>query len=72
MSALRSHCALAAYVVVCLTAISWPGYAWIGDRVRPTILGLPFVFAWNVLWVLLSFVAVALYDRSLERVRRDP
>lgn len=49
------------YALICLSAITWPGYAWLGNRLRPFVLGLPFSLAWVVGWVLLSLVALVLY-----------
>ena len=49
------------YVVICALAVTWPGYALVGNRVEPFILGLPFVFAWTILWVGLTFVVLVLY-----------
>ncbi len=66
-----AHIAMAIYALVCIAAITWPGYPYFADRTRPMILGLPFVFAWNIAWVLLSFIVIALYDRVLERCRRS-
>ena len=34
------------------------------NRVRPLIFGLPFSFAWVVLWVVLSFFVFLLVDRA--------
>ena len=58
------HVLYALYVLVCLAALVWPVYAWVaGDRIEPRVFGLPFAFAWNVLWVCLSFAALLAYDR---------
>lgn len=54
----------ALYVIVCLAALTWPGYAWFGSRIHPLVLGLPFSLAWVVGWVVLSFVALAVYHLS--------
>ena len=51
----------ACYVAICALAVTWPGYALIGNRVEPFILGLPFVFFWTILWVVLTFFALVLY-----------
>ena len=55
------HVLYALFAVVCLAALSWPGYALLGNRVEPYLLGLPFVLAWNVLWIALSFAALLVY-----------
>ena len=49
------------YVVVCLLAVTWPGYAWLGNSVEPYVLGLPFSLAWIVGWVLLTFFVLLAY-----------
>ena len=55
------------YCLLCLAALTWPGFAWLGNRVHPTVLGLPLSLAWNVGWVLATFLVLAAYDRF----RRD-
>jgi hypothetical protein len=52
------------YVSVCLLAVTWPGYAWFGNRIEPLVLGFPFSLAWIVGWVLLSLLALVLYHTS--------
>jgi len=49
---------LGGYYVVCFLAVVWPGYAWLGNRLEPFVFGLPFSFAYNIGWVLLSFVVL--------------
>ena len=51
---------LAAYALVCLGAVSWPGATWL-DRAEPFVLGLPRAFAWNIGWVALTFVVLVGY-----------
>jgi len=58
------HAAFGAYCLVCLGALTWPGYAWLGARIEPTVLGLPWSLAWNVGWVLLTFGVLAAYHRA--------
>lgn len=60
----------AVYVVLCLLANVWPGYAWFGNSIEPFVLGVPFSLAWIVGWVLLTFVAVALYHATGEEDAR--
>jgi len=55
---------LAAFVVLCLGANIWPGYAWFGNSIEPVVLGLPFSLVWIVGWVLASFGAVAAYHAT--------
>lgn len=58
------HVAFAAYVVVCLAALTWPGYAWLGNSIEPRLLGIPFSLAWVIGWVLLTFAALAIYHAT--------
>ena len=53
--------AFGAYVVVCLLALVWPGYALLDGRIEPRVLGLPVAFAWNIGWVLLTFFVLVSY-----------
>lgn len=52
---------LAVYVVVCLCAVCWPGYAAFGNSIEPFVLGVPFSLAWVVGWVLATFVVLLVY-----------
>lgn len=58
------HGILTIFVLVCFFCLVWPGYAWWGNSIEPRILGIPFSFAWNILWVVLSFVALLLFHAS--------
>jgi hypothetical protein len=58
---------LGLYVIACILALTWPGYALLGNRIEPTVLGLPFSLVWVVAWVLLSFLALAAYHAWAER-----
>jgi TRAP-type C4-dicarboxylate transport system permease small subunit len=51
----------AIYVVVCLLALTWPGYSRFGNSMEPWVLGLPFSLAWVVGWVVLTFVALIVF-----------
>ena len=62
--------AFGAYTLICLGALTWPGYAWLGNRIEPLVLGLPFSLAWNVGWVLLTFVVLVGYHRLRGRDER--
>ena len=59
--------AFAIYALVCLAALTWPGYAWIGNRIEPSVLGLPLSLAWNVGWVITTVLVLAAYHHA----RRD-
>ena len=56
------HILFALYAVLCLFAMTWPGYAWFGNRIEPYVLGLPFSLAWVVAWVLATFVVLTVYN----------
>jgi TRAP-type C4-dicarboxylate transport system permease small subunit len=56
------HCAIT------LIALVWPAYAWAGGRIEPRIAGLPFSMGWVVLWILLTFAALVLYELLGERM----
>ncbi len=52
---------LAGYAATCAAALVWPGYDVLGNRVAPYVLGLPLSFAWNVGWVVLTFLVLVAY-----------
>jgi hypothetical protein len=58
------HGFLALYAVSAVAALTWPGFVLIGNRVEPYVMGLPFVFFWNVLWVGLSFLVLVVYHAT--------
>lgn len=52
------------FIVFCilnLIAITYPGITPF-NRIRPLVLGLPFVFFWVALWVVLGFIMLLLVD----------
>lgn len=49
---------LAGFYGLCAVAVSGPGVVWVGDRL---VLGVPAALLWNLLWVGLSFAALATY-----------
>jgi hypothetical protein len=50
------------HVPLCAAAVTWPGLGLLGaGAARPSVLGLPFCFAWNVGWVLLTFMVLLTY-----------
>ncbi len=61
----RAHLLLGCYVLVTLFALTWPGYDWLGNRIEPMILGLPFCFAYVVGWVVMSFIVLVFFHRSV-------
>ena len=58
------HILFGLYVVLCLLAMTWPGYAWFGNSIEPYVLGLPFSLAWVVAWVLATFVVLTAYNAT--------
>ncbi len=52
---------LLVYFAICATFLVWPAYGAVGNRLTPYVLGLPFSFAWNIGWVLVTFVVMATY-----------
>ncbi len=60
----------AAYFVVMLLVVTWPG-ALPFARVRPLILGLPFSLAWVSAWILGSILVLWGLDRVERRHRED-
>ncbi len=58
---------LGLYVICCVAALTWPGYAWLGNRIEPYILSLPFSLAWVVGWVVLTFFVLVAYHTWKER-----
>ena len=60
-----------AYVCVCLAALVWPGYALCGNRIEPYVLGLPLSFAWNVGWVIATFVVLAIFHLTGPRAEPE-
>jgi TRAP-type C4-dicarboxylate transport system permease small subunit len=56
------HLGLALYLVCCLLAVIWPGFAWIGQQRNILILGLPLTLAWYVGWIVLTFIALVAFE----------
>ena len=52
------------YALLCLGAMTWPGYAIFGNSIEPYVLGLPFSLVWVVGWVLLTFVVLLAYHNT--------
>jgi len=61
--------AFAIYCALALAALIWPVYAWAGARIEPRILGLPFSMGWVVLWIVLTFGVLIVYELLGERSR---
>ncbi len=58
------HVLFAVYAVICLGAMTWPGYAKFGNSIEPYVLGLPFSFFWVVAWVGATFVVLLIYHNT--------
>ena len=52
------------YVLCCVGALTWPGYDWLGNRIEPLVLGVPFSLAWIMGWVGLTFLVLVIYHAS--------
>lgn len=61
------HVLFAFYLIACAGALTWPGYEWLGNRIEPFVLGLPFAFAWNVGWILMTFLVLVVYHLARGR-----
>ncbi len=57
----------AAFCATTLLALTWPAYAWVGNRIEPRVLGLPFSLSWIVAWIVASFLALVLYEWCVRR-----
>jgi hypothetical protein len=62
----------AVFVLCCLAALIWPGYAWFGNSIEPYVWGLPFSLIWVIGWVSLSFVALLVYHLTAPADRAGP
>lgn len=50
--------------------LCWPGVLPF-NRIRPFVLGLPFSFAWVILWVILGGLALLVADRSFANAANE-
>ena len=55
------------FVALCLLASIWPGYDWLGNRIEPYVLGLPFSFIWTLGAIVASFAGLLIYDLAERR-----
>ena len=51
--------ALVMLQIVCWLAVIWPG-ALLANRIRPFVLGLPFMYFWYIAWILVMTVGLFL------------
>ena len=50
------------YFVLATVALIWPVYPWLGNRIEPRVLGLPFSLVWVLAIITSNFcVLVVLY-----------
>lgn len=58
-----SRWVVALYFVAMTAAVTYPGII-LFNRVRPFVLGIPFVFAWYLGWIGGALVVLALHHRA--------
>lgn len=58
------------YLTCALAAVTWPGLV-PAARIRPFVLGLPFVLFWVAAWVVGVLVVLYLVDRVERRHRGE-
>lgn len=51
------HILVGLHFAVCTLAMIWP-VATLANRVEPTVLGLPFLFFWYILWMAILFAGM--------------
>jgi hypothetical protein len=57
----RVRVLFAAFLIVYTLAVTYPGIIPF-NRVRPFIFGLPFVFFWVVLWIVIGLIVLLITD----------
>ena len=65
---LWAHVAFAVFCACALSALTWPVYPALGNRLEPRILGLPFSLAWIIFWIGASFLALVAYEWGVQRL----
>jgi predicted PurR-regulated permease PerM len=61
------HVAFAVFCACALSALIWPIYPALGNKIEPRVLGLPFSLAWIVAWIVASFLALVAYEWGVRR-----
>ena len=56
------HVLFALHCAATLFCLAGPGYRLWGAEIRPFVLGLPWSFAWVLLWLIATFVALIAYE----------
>jgi hypothetical protein len=51
------------YFALATATLIWPIYPWLGNRIEPRVLGLPWSLAWVLIVIVCNFVALALLFR---------
>lgn len=59
------------FLVLYTGALTWPGLT-VANRIRPFVLGLPFVFFWVGAWVFAGLVVFWIMDLLESAERRSP
>lgn len=65
MSKFRAH-----HLLALLPVIAILGAPWFANRVEPFVLGMPFLLAWIVAWVLASSLVMAVIGILDRRTKR--
>lgn len=52
---------LSAFVVLNAIAVTYPGVT-LFNRTRPFVFGLPFIFVWIALWIVLGLVVLIIVE----------
>ncbi len=58
------------WLIVATILLCFPGIVPF-NRIRPMVLGLPFVFAWVTLWVVLALIVFLAVDAVIGREAGD-
>ena len=60
------------YFALSVASLVWPIYPWLGNRIEPRILGLPFSLLWVLIVIASNFVVlVALFRARVIDDRSD-
>ncbi len=62
------------HLLALLPVVGILGAPWIANRVEPYVLGMPFLLAWIVGWVLMASLTmgvIRIVDERIERRERD-
>jgi len=45
------------FFIICMLAMIWPGIHF-ANKIYPMILGLPFLFFWEVMWIIIVTIGL--------------